>query len=87
MHPNDVDRIFRALERGNERLDALNAAQERHGAVLEEHQRRSEALEKYVSVLEAELKPIKTHVAVAGAVAKYSIPLIGLAVAIWRALS
>jgi len=58
--------------------------------ILEEHQRRSLANEDAVALMRADLEPIKTHVAVVGAIAKAGTVLIGLAgtvVGVLKALS
>ncbi len=65
-----LERLEGKLDRLDERLDESAKVQERHAVSLEEHMRRSEALEEAVAHLRTELAPIKTHVAMWGGVAK-----------------
>lgn len=51
------------LRRMDEKLDRMAETQARHGAVLEEHQRRSIANEAAVAMLRTEVEPLKLHVA------------------------
>ena len=89
MNPNDIldridrrfDRVDGRLDRQDERLDGISHTLITQGAVLEEHQRRSLANEKAVQLLQAELKPLALHVAVAGGLAKL-IAVLGTLVAL-----
>ncbi len=65
-----LGRVETTLERLDGRMDRLEAQTAENVAVLKDHTRRSEALEAAVEVVRAELDPVKTHVAVFGALMK-----------------
>lgn len=66
---------------GKERAEQLADIREtlaRQAAVLEDHTRRSLANEANLELLRAEFAPVKSHVAVVGAIAKGSGAAVGL---------
>ena len=63
MTTND-ERVFKQLDRIEERLDRIDVTLARNTASLEEHMRRT-------ALLEQEVKPIKAHVAMVNGVFKF----------------
>jgi len=70
------------LDRIEARLDDLVVVAAKNTAVLEEHQRRSLALESHVMKLEEQLHPVKAHVDFLNKTAKVLVSLAALAVAL-----
>lgn len=68
------ERIWRMLERMDERLDAMNIILAANTKSLEEHMRRTELLEN-------EIRPIKSHVSLINAGAKILSVVLTLALA------
>lgn len=78
-----MDDILRhQLDRIEEKLDKNTEFTIKNVVVLEEHQRRSEALEKQVALLAAEQEPLKRHVIVWSGFGKGLIALCGLLAAV-----
>lgn len=70
------------LDRIETRIDDLVIIAAKNTAVLEEHQRRSLALEAHVQTLETQLQPVKAHVDFLNKAAKVLVSIAALAVAL-----
>jgi hypothetical protein len=84
------DSVDGRLNRIDEKLEDNTVSLAQNSVVLEEHQRRSAANEEAVRVLRTEIKPLATHVAVVGAIAKILAAagtLVGIAVGLQKLLS
>lgn len=63
MSDNRDDRIYKILDKMDQRLDNVDVTLAKQSVVLEEHVKRTNLLESKIADLEAdELKPIKKHV-------------------------
>lgn len=51
-------------------LTRILVTQERHNTLLKEHMRRSDALEEALEIMRKDVVPLKTHVAIVGAMGK-----------------
>lgn len=59
------------LERIDARLDEHNATLVRQEANLQTHMKRSDLLESGLATIRSEMKPLATHVAIEGAIARW----------------
>lgn len=77
-----LKRIADKLDKMDDRLDSIDKTLVSHDVQLKEHMRRSLANEENVELLRKEFKPVSTHVAVVGALAKVVLGLATIASAI-----
>jgi hypothetical protein len=62
MDEKRLDKLDQRIDSLDQKLDDLTIIAVKNTAILEEHQRRSLALERHVEVLEKNLTPVETHV-------------------------
>ena len=70
MTEKDKGSLFDKLDRLDERLDTVATKQAEQGVMLDEHMRRTEVAEANLDLLRADFKPVQSHVAMVGALAK-----------------
>lgn len=89
LDPSALERIERKLDRVDERIGAIDRGQAIHNTLLEEHQRRSLALEEQVDLLREEINPLKAHQIAWGYVGKGLAgagSLVGIGLGLWKLL-
>lgn len=63
MSPEDMlEKLESKLDRIDSRLNAMDVTLAKQAGSLDEHIRRTEALESWVESIQEELEPIKSHV-------------------------
>lgn len=85
---DSTETILALLNRLDGKVDGITAVQRDHAEVLNDHIRRTEALEEQTSLIRQDVAPIKQHVAVFGALAKgigALLALAGTVAGIWSA--
>jgi hypothetical protein len=74
MDVDKLDKLDQKLEKIEERLTSIDVTLGKQATQLEHHIYRTDLAEKHLSILEADLQPLKKHVVMVGGAMK----LIGL---------
>lgn len=76
------ERVDQRLDHLDQKIDHLTEIAIKNTAILEEHQRRSLALENHVELLEKAMEPLQTHIKLVNLIFKLMAAGAAMAVAI-----